>query len=72
MILDPAVRRIMYNEVLDPQYSHLFDSLFVGATDMELPFKQTSESQIRSGVRTLMDINPETVAKDKQRIVEFF
>jgi hypothetical protein len=72
MILGPAVRRIMYNEVLDPQYSHLFGSLFVGATDMELAFKQTGESQIRSGIRTLMDINPEIVAKDKQRIIEFF
>ena len=70
-ILGPAVRRIMYNEALDPQYSHLFDSLFVGATDMELAFKQVGESQIRSGIRTLMNINPETVAEDKKRIIDF-
>ena len=38
---------------------------------MELAFKQVGESQIRSGIRTLMNINPETVAEDKKRIVDF-
>ena len=71
-VLGPAVRRVLYHELLSGHNPDLVDRLFDGATEAEMAIMGNSKVQLGHVIKSLMAITDESSQRDRTTIEAFF
>lgn len=71
-VLGPAVRRVLYHELLSGHNPDLVDRLFDGATEDEMAIMGNNKVQLGHVIKSLMAITDESSQRDRATIEAFF